>query len=94
MLYIKSPKTQKCDKALSIFVPLPWKRAHGPPFFFVFFYLVWHKLQEKPWFVELLWSKKVLGEKSLDVNQAVGSEFDIDLCLISLFAMIEVPDVS
>ena len=40
------------------------------------------------------WSKKVLGEKSLDVNQAVGSEFDIDLCLISLFAMIEVLDVS
>ena len=58
MLYVKSPKTQKRDKALNVFVPLPWKRAHGPPFFFVFFDLVWHKLQEKPWFVELLLAKK------------------------------------
>ena len=58
MLYVKSPKTQKRDKALNVFVPLPWKRAHGPPFFCVFFDLVWHKLQEKPWFVELLWAKK------------------------------------
>ena len=58
MLYIKSHKIQKRDKALNLFVPLPWKRAHGPPFFCVFFDLVWHKLQEKPWFVELLWAKK------------------------------------
>ena len=39
--------------------------------------------------------KKFFGEKSLDVNHAVGSEFDIDLSLISLFAlMIETLDVS
>ena len=87
MLYVKSPKTQKRDKALNVFVPLPWKRAHGPPFFCVFFDLVWHKLQEKPWFVELLLAKKSLFNAAslLNTKVLIQRSQKIEVCILKTF---------